>query len=117
MTSRDVARGLVGYLAHVFARLQLKNSNRSTPNTDLTTNYLSYWTDNGAYYYGDQWQQAGGGGAPCNESSMLAVAAGLQQQQLLDSVRIWQLVSILDFSVKCGLFCVALKIGPCVHVL
>lgn len=52
---------------------------------------MSYWTDNGAYYYGDAWGVAGGGGNVANQSSMLAVAAGLKEQDTLRAVRIWQL--------------------------
>ena len=40
------------------------------------------------YYYGDKWNEAGGGGDPCNESSMVAVADGLDEQGLLDAVRV-----------------------------
>lgn len=58
---------------------------------DKVVNYLSYWTDNGAYYYGDQWGEAGGGGETCSESAMRSVAAGLEQQGLLDAIGIWQL--------------------------
>ena len=58
---------------------------------DLNLEFLSYWTDNGAYYYGDAWGQAGGGGPDCNETSMLQVAQGLDHQGLLDSVGMWQL--------------------------
>lgn len=59
--------------------------------SDPVVNYLSYWTDNGAYYYGDQWHEAGGGGQTCNEASMIEVARGLERENLLDAVRIWQL--------------------------
>lgn len=45
----------------------------------------------GAYYYGDAWSEAGGGGDPCNETSMVEVASGLEADELLDSVGIWQL--------------------------
>eukprot|EP00913_Durusdinium_trenchii_P032634 g30546.t1 len=50
-----------------------------------------YAEDNGAYYYGDQWHEAGGGGQTCNEASMIEVARGLERENLLDAVRIWQL--------------------------
>merc|ERR1719460_3057292 len=33
---------------------------RRVASSDLVVNYLSYWTDNGAYYYGDAWGEAGG---------------------------------------------------------
>ena len=68
-----------------------KGTDRSLAAVDLATNYLSYWTDNGAYYYGDRWGEAGGGGAPCNQSSLEAVASGLAQDKLLGAVRVWQL--------------------------
>lgn len=69
---------------------RVHNTTRMHTNS-LVTNALSYWTDNGAYYYGDQWGQAGGGGDPCNETSMMDVAQGLEEQHLLDAVQIWQL--------------------------
>lgn len=70
---------------------QLKKTDRSLVLMDPAVNFLSYWTDNGAFYYGDAWGDAGGGGKLVNESSMRAVAAGLKQQGLLTATRIWQL--------------------------
>lgn len=69
----------------------LKGTNRSIVDEDPTVHYLSYWTDNGAYYYGDAWKAAGGGGPVANETSMLAVAAGLEANKLLKATKIWQL--------------------------
>lgn len=67
------------------------STKRPLQRKDPVVNYLSYWTDNGAYYYGDQWKEAGGGGSECNETSMTRVAQALQRQDLLKAVRIWQL--------------------------
>ncbi|CAE7252706.1 Cbr3, partial [Symbiodinium natans] len=58
---------------------------------DPVVNYLSYWTDNGAYYYGDQWHESGGGGETCGEASMKQVAHGLAGLDLLQAVHVWQL--------------------------
>ena len=69
----------------------IKHTDRSLVAEDPAVNYLSYFTDNGAYYYGDRWGEAGGGGAPCNQSSLEAVASGLAQDKLLGAVRVWQL--------------------------
>ena len=66
-------------------------TDRSAVEADKVPNYLSYFTDNGAYYYGDAWHEAGGGGDPCNETSMIAVADGLEAQGLLDATQTWQL--------------------------
>ena len=50
---------------------------------------------NGAYYSGGAWMPpkggAGGGGTVVNEEAFRAVAKGLQAQDLLTAVRIWQL--------------------------
>lgn len=68
----------------------IQGTNRQVQNSPVI-NSLSYWTDNGAYYYGDAWNEAGGGGAPCNETSMVAVADGLKADGILDAVKVWQL--------------------------
>mmetsp|Transcript_70058 Transcript_70058/g.180567 ORF Transcript_70058/g.180567 Transcript_70058/m.180567 type:complete len:808 (-) Transcript_70058:158-2581(-) len=64
---------------------------RRAADTDRLVNHLSYWTDNGAFYYGDAWHEAGGGGKTCNEESMVSVARGLEEQDLLRAVRTWQM--------------------------
>ena len=69
----------------------IKGTDRRMVLEDPVVNFLSFWTDNGAYYYGDAWQEAGGGGAVVNESAMLAVAKGLEADGLLSAVRTWQL--------------------------
>jgi len=69
---------------------QMQGTQRLVQNSPVV-NSLSYWTDNGAYYYGDAWGEAGGGGTPCNETSMVAVADGLEAKGLLDAVKVWQL--------------------------
>ena len=69
---------------------EMQGTQRLVQNSPVI-NSLSYWTDNGAYYYGDAWGEAGGGGAPCNETSMVAVADGLEEKGLLDAVKVWQL--------------------------
>ena len=66
-------------------------TDRSMAERDLNVHYLSYWTDNGAYYSGGNWGEAGGGGKAVNESAFRAVAAGLKEQSLDAAVRIWQL--------------------------
>eukprot|EP01052_Picozoa_sp_SAG31_P027808 SAG31_NODE_2634_length_5342_cov_2.253099_4_plen_525_part_00 len=62
---------------------------------DPNIEYLSYWTDNGAYYSGGAWAKpkggAGGGGEVVNEAAFRAVARGLEEKGLLDAVRVWQL--------------------------
>lgn len=64
---------------------------------DRNIEYLSYWTDNGAYYSGGAWannshnSDENGGGDPVNETAFKAVAAGLKAQGLLDAVKVWQL--------------------------
>ena len=51
---------------------------------DRNIEYLSYWTDNGAYYSGGAWMPpaggAGGGGEVVNEEAFKAVARGLKAQ-------------------------------------
>lgn len=83
--------GVTSAMAEWGSLLRRIHGTRRSNEEDPVVNYLSYWTDNGAYYYGDQWNQAGGGGDVCNETAMVAVADGLKQQDLLDAVHIWQL--------------------------
>lgn len=61
---------------------RVKRTDRRLVKRDRAVNYLSYFTDNGAFYYGDAWGEAGGGGAVCNEDALTAVAAGLKAQAL-----------------------------------
>ena len=57
---------------------------------DRNVEYLSYWTDNGAYYSGGAWaNESGGGGKVVNEAAFRAVAEGLKAQDL--PIKIWQL--------------------------
>lgn len=58
---------------------------------DLAVTHLSFWTDNGAYYYGDRWHEAGGGGRVVNEQAIATVADRLEAQGLREAVRLWQL--------------------------
>jgi len=67
------------------------NTTREIAKDDPVVNYLSYWTDNGAYYYGDKWGDKGGGGNPANETALRAVASALKSKDLLSAVKIWQL--------------------------
>ena len=66
-------------------------TNRSMAVRDHNVNFLSYWTDNGAYYSGGNWREAGGGGVHVNETAFREVSAGLQELGIDDAVRIWQL--------------------------
>ena len=66
-------------------------TNRSLVELDLNVQYLSYWTDNGAYYSGGNWGEAGGGGASVNEAAFRAVSAGLKELSIDAAVRTWQL--------------------------
>ena len=66
-------------------------TNRSFAKEDTNVEYLSYWTDNGAYYSGGAWNESGGGGAVVNEAAFKAVADGLKKKDLLSAVKIWQL--------------------------
>merc|ERR1712166_877750 len=65
--------------------------NTSRMSNDANVEYLSYWTDNGAYMSGGAWGEAGGGGAVVNEAVFKQIASGLDKQKLLDAVHIWQL--------------------------
>ena len=49
-------------------------------------NYLSYWTDNGAYYYGDQWHESGGGG-----ETLARIHWTSKAQYVKARVRVWVL--------------------------
>ena len=70
---------------------KLQGTDRSLAERDLNLQYLSYWTDNGAYYSGGNWGEAGGGGAVVNEGAFRAVSAGLADLGIDEAVRIWQL--------------------------
>mmetsp|Transcript_86928 Transcript_86928/g.246464 ORF Transcript_86928/g.246464 Transcript_86928/m.246464 type:complete len:826 (+) Transcript_86928:58-2535(+) len=84
-------RGITATL-HAWGRLLRRaHGTRRTSGKDVVSSHLSYFTDNGAYYYGDAWGDSGGGGGTCNETSMLEVAEGLRKQDLLRAVRTWQL--------------------------
>lgn len=84
--------GVTATLARWGKAVQAAHStNRSLVETDRNLKYLSYWTDNGAYYSGGAWGEAGGGGDPVNETAFRAVAAGLKEQELFGAVHIWQL--------------------------
>eukprot|EP00937_MAST-01D_sp_MAST-1D-sp2_P001458 g1458.t1 len=73
------------------AVLAAHGTDRSLVQLDRNVQYLSYWTDNGAYLSGGAWGEAGGGGDPVNETAFRAVAAGLERQRLWGAVRTWQL--------------------------
>ena len=49
---REVEAQLWGSIARAFHRTGRPSA------SDPLVNFLSYWTDNGAYYYGDQWGEA-----------------------------------------------------------
>ena len=54
---------------------------------DRNVQFLSYWTDNGAYYSGGAWGEAGGGGKHVNKAAFREVAAGLKRAGLDEAVR------------------------------
>eukprot|EP01065_Artemidia_motanka_P035546 TRINITY_DN43453_c0_g1_i1.p1 TRINITY_DN43453_c0_g1~~TRINITY_DN43453_c0_g1_i1.p1 ORF type:complete len:791 (+),score=261.97 TRINITY_DN43453_c0_g1_i1:49-2421(+) len=82
-------QGLTSTMKKWGDRLRAAHGTERMIRQDKNVNFLSYWTDNGAYYYGDVWGEAGGGGAHCNEGSMVAVAEGLRKQDI--PIHIWQL--------------------------
>lgn len=75
-------------------RMALK-TNRRMVQADPNLQYLSYWTDNGAYNSGTAWAPpwggAGGGGTEVNEAGLRQTALGLKDQGLLHAVKSWQL--------------------------
>lgn len=58
---------------------------------DPNVEYLSYWTDNGAYYSASAWGEAGGGGKFVNETTFRKLGISLAKQELLDAIQIIQL--------------------------
>ena len=66
-------------------------TNRSFVEHDRNVQYLSYWTDNGAYLSGGNWGEAGGGGVSVNETAFRQLSAGLKDLGIDAAVRIWQL--------------------------
>jgi hypothetical protein len=70
---------------------------------DRNVEYLSYWTDNGAYYSAAAWGEAGVGGVHVNESSFQELATGLQKQDL------YQAASETNTKPKPTILCQAVK--------
>mgnify|MGYP001426976762 CR=1 FL=1 len=56
------------------------HTSRASVAADALLSHVSYWTDNGAYYYGPAWNETGGGGREAGQASLEAVMAGLRQQ-------------------------------------
>ena len=88
------AQGINNAMLNQFgSRLQTKyNTTRVTGDDDIITSYLGYWTDNGAYYYGDDW--ANGVSDPqnltcCNPDVFIKVKKALDDISI--PIRYWQM--------------------------
>lgn len=89
-------RGITAVMEKFGRALRVVHSTNRTgiERRDRNIEYLSYWTDNGAYMSGGAWERpegGNGGGTVVNEAGFKAVARGLESQGLLDGVKSWQL--------------------------